>query len=109
MDKIILSNNTNLEFNSISNNVNGLLITFTNNTITELEPLMVKENLVKLQIANSTGEVYGIYNNLECTSITKNLKDSSIMVNLSKLDDTQVKIAELQKTVDTLVLTNLGV
>lgn len=99
MDRIILTNNTNLEFNSISNNENGLAIKFTTKTITELETLMTKENLNKLQIANATGEVYGIYNNLECISITKNLTDSSITVNLFKLDDTQVKIADLQKQV----------
>lgn len=99
MDKIILTNNTNLEFNKISNNGNGLAITFTGKTITELEGLMTKENLTKLQVANSNGEVYGIYNNLECASITKNLTDSSITVNLFKLDDTQVKIAYLQTQV----------
>lgn len=103
MDKIILTDNTNLEFNSISNNVNGLSITFATKTITELEPLMTKENLTKLQIANATGEVSGIYNNLECDSITKNLVDNTTTVNLTKLDDTQVKLDELQKTVDTLL------
>lgn len=109
MDKIILNNNTSLEFNSISNNGNGLSITFKSKTIAELEGLMAKENLTKLQVVNSTGEVYGIYNNLEYTSITKNLTDSSVTVNLTKLDDTQVKIAELQQTVDTLVTASLGV
>ena len=109
MDKIILNNNTSLEFNSIANNGNGLAITFGSKTIAELETVMTKDNLTKLQIANTSNEVYGIYNNLECTSIAKNLTDNSIIVNLSKLDDTQVKIAELQKTVDTLVITNLGV
>lgn len=99
MDKVILNNGTNLEFNSISNNKNGIAIILTNKTITELETLMAKENLTKLQVANATGEVYGIYNNLECTSITKNLVNNSITVNLTKLDDTQVKISDLQKQV----------
>lgn len=109
MDKIILNNNTNLEIDSIVNTTNGMVITFKEKTINDLESEMTKDNLSKLQVANSNGEVYGIYNNLICNSITKNLIDSSITVNLSKLDDTQVKIAELQQTIDTLVLANLGV
>lgn len=99
MNKIILTSNTNLEFSSISSNGNGLAITFINKTIKELEQLMTKDNLSKLQVSNENNEVYGIYNNLICNSITKNLTDSSITVNLTKLDDTQVKIAELQTQV----------
>ncbi|GEP65802.1 hypothetical protein CBE01nite_35700 [Clostridium beijerinckii] len=110
MDKIILNNNISLEFNSIYNSGEvGLIINFTNKSITELETLMTKDNLTKLQVANSTGEVYGIYNNLECTSITKKLTDNSVTINLTKLDDTQIKIAELQQTVDALVATTLEV
>ena len=86
MNKIIFNNNTSIDFSLIINTINGLSITFENKTSDELEILMTKNNLSKFQIANSSGEIYGIYNDLECGSITKNLADSSITVNLSKID-----------------------
>lgn len=103
MDKIILNDNTSLEVNSIANFNNALAITFTGKTITDIEPLMTKENLTKIQEVHEDETVYGVFNNFECVSITKNLADESITINLSKLDDTQVKLDELQKTVDILV------
>lgn len=96
MDKIILNDNTSLEFNSVTNFSNALAITFTGKTITDIEPLMTKENLAKIQEVHEDETVYGIFNNFECISITKNLADESITVNLSKLDDTQVKITDMQ-------------
>jgi hypothetical protein len=108
MDKIILNDNTSLEFSLISSNGNGLTITFTENTIEGLEPVMTKDNLVKLQVANSNGDVYGIYNNLSCKSITKDLTDNSITVNLKQLDSLEIKVENLQSTVDILVLSSLS-
>ncbi|WP_315069606.1 hypothetical protein [uncultured Clostridium sp.] len=99
MSKIILNDNTNLEFSSITNLANNLTVTFTEKTITDIEPLMVKENLTKVQEVSEDGTVIGVYNNLECTSVTKNLADSSVIINLTKLDDMQVKIENLQTQV----------
>ena len=84
MDKIILNDNTNLEFeksNGLSN------ITIANKTIEELEALLTTENLSKVQIANSNNEVYGNYTNLKGISITKMLTDGSIVI---KLEETVV-------------------
>jgi endonuclease V-like protein UPF0215 family len=105
MEKIILANSETLEFSKFE----GFNITVEGKTIEELEKLFTKSNLIKIQVVREDGVVYGVYNNLICDSITKNLTDNSITANLSKLDDTQVKIEELQKTIDTLVLANLGV
>lgn len=109
MNKIILTNNESLEITSITTVINMFAITLVNKTIQDVEALMTKDNLTKLQLVNENNEVYGIYNNLICDSITKNLTDNSVAINLSKLDETQVKIAELRSTVDSLVLANLGV
>lgn len=103
MDKIILTNHQELEFITfIETN-----ITIENKTIEELELLFTKENLVKVKVSTLNGEVYRTYNNLECTSITKNLKDNICTVNLKQLDPLVVKIEQLQATVDTLVLSGL--
>lgn len=95
MDKIILKDKTELEFNKIE----GLNITFVDKNIEELENRLTKENCSKVQLVTSVGEVYGVYNNLECTSIVKNIKDSSITVNLKELDNTVVRINDLEGAV----------
>ena len=95
MDKIILKDGTKLEFNKIE----GLNITFTDKTIEELEKVFTKENCSKVQLATERGEVYGIYNNLECTSITKNLEDKNVTVNLKELDSTAIRIDNLEGAV----------
>ena len=100
MDKIILKNNTTLEFSKVE----GLNITFKDKTIEELEKVFTKENCSRVQLTTENGEVYGIYNNLECTGITKNLEDSTVTVNLKQLDDLTVKVEDLQNTVDMLVI-----
>lgn len=104
MDKIVLNDGTTLEFEKTE----GLNITFKDKTIEELEKVFTKENCSKVQFTTEKGEVYGIYNNLECTSIIKNLSDSTVTVNLNKLDDLKVKVADLQQTVDELVLNTLN-
>ncbi|NFH89160.1 hypothetical protein FDA33_02845 [Clostridium botulinum] len=58
-------------------------------------------------MATRGGEVYGIYNNLEGTSIIKNLEDNNIDVNLKELNTLEVKVEQLQATVDTLVVSGL--
>ena len=101
--KIILKDKTALEFV----NVEGLSITFKDKTIEELEKVFTKENCSKVQFTTEKGEVYGIYNNLECTSITKNLEDKNVTVNLKELDDLKIKVEQLQNTVDNLVTNSL--
>lgn len=103
MNKIILNDGTKLEFLEES----GLNFFFTNKTVEELEKCFTKDNCSKIQLSKSTGEVYGIYNNLECTSITKNLEDSTVTVNLRQLNTLEVKVEQLQATVDTLVVSGL--
>ena len=100
MDKIILKNNTTVELRKGE----GLNIIFKNKTIEELEKVFTKENCSKVQLTTENGEVYGIYNNLECTGITKNLEDSTVLVTLKQLDDLTVKVEDLQNTVDMLVI-----
>ena len=100
MNKIVLKDGTKLEFNKVE----GLNITFTDKTVEELEKVFTKENCSKVQLTTEKGEVYGIYNNLECTSITKNLEDSTVIVNLKELNALEVKVEQLQNTVDDLVL-----
>ena len=95
MDKIILNDKTNLEFKKSE----GLNITFTDKTVEELEKVFTKENCNKVQFATSSGEVYGIYNNLECTSITKNLEDKNVTVHLKELDSTAIRIDNLEGAV----------
>lgn len=95
MDKIILKDKTTLEFNKIE----GVNITFLNKTVEDLEKVFTKENCTKVQLTTSTDEVYGIYNNLECTRITKNLEDNTITVNLNQLDNTVVRINDLEGAV----------
>nr|WP_321026279.1 hypothetical protein [Clostridium neonatale] len=103
MDKIILNDGTKLEFSKVE----GLNITFTDKAIEELENSFTKENCSKMQLSKSTGEIYGIYNNLECTSIVKNLEDNTVVVNLKQLDDLKAQVEQLQATVDTLVVSGL--
>ena len=43
--------------------------------------------------------MYGIYNNLECTSITKNLEDKNVTVNLKELDSVAIRIDNLEGAV----------
>lgn len=100
MDKVILKDGTTLDFIKTE----GLNITFTDKTVEELENVFTKENCSKIQLTTEKGEVYGIYNNLECTSITKNLNDSTVLVTLKQLDDLIVKVEDLQNTVDMLVM-----
>lgn len=95
MDKIILKNKTELIFNKIER----LNITFADKTVEELEKAFTKENCSRVQFATENGEVYGIYNNLECTCITKNLEDDTITVNLNQLDNTVVRINDLEDAV----------
>lgn len=95
MNKIILKDGTMLEFNKIE----GLNITFTDKTVEELEKTFTKENCSKVQLATENGKVYGIYNNLECLSITKNVKDSSVAVRLKELDSTAIRIDNLEGAV----------
>ncbi|MBY7025065.1 hypothetical protein FDC27_09860 [Clostridium botulinum] len=85
----------------------GLNITFTDKTVQELETIFTKENCSKIQLATRIGEVYGIYNNLEGTSIIKNLENNNIDVNLKELNTLEVKVEQLQATVDTLVVSGL--
>lgn len=100
MNKIILSDGTTLEF-AIAEGVN---ITFTGKNVGELEKVFTKENCSKVQLATEKGDIYGVYNNLECTSITKNLEDSTVTVNLKELNTLEVKMKDLQNTVDLLVI-----
>ena len=98
MDKIILKDGTKLEFKKIE----GLNITFTDKTVEELEKILTKENCRKVELSTENGEVYGIYNNLECTSITKNIEDSTVTVNLKELDATIIRIESLEGAINDL-------
>ena len=106
MDRIILKNGQNLEFSKAE----SLNITFTDRTIEELESIFTKENCSKVQFTTERGEVYGIYNNLECTSIVKNLNYGTVMVNLKELDDTVIRVEALECAVGDLgtVINELG-
>ena len=95
MNKIILKDGTTLEFNKIE----GLNITFTDKTVKELEKTFTKENCSKVQLTTENGEVYGIYNNLECASITKNVKDYTVTVRLKELDSTSIRLGNLEGAV----------
>lgn len=103
MNKIILNDGTKLEFTKEK----FTSFSFVNKTVEELETIFTKENCSKIQLTKETGEVYGIYNNLECISITKNLEDNTIDVNLKELNTLEVKVEQLQATVDTLVVSGL--
>lgn len=95
MDKIILNDDTTLEFKKSE----GLNITFTDKTVEELEKVFTKDNCGKIQLGTEKGEVYGVYNNLECTSITKSLEDKNVTVNLKQLDSTAIRIDNLEGAV----------
>ena len=103
MDKIILNDGTNLELNKVE----GLSISFTDKTVEELEKIFTKDNCGKIQLATNSGKVYGIYNNLECTSIIKDLSDFTVTVNLKELTTLQVKVEDLQNTVDMLIMSEV--
>lgn len=103
MNKIILKDGTTLEFSKEE----VLNVTFTDKTVDELEKVFTKENCSKIQLVTENGDIYGIHNNLECTSITKNLEDSTVTVNLKELNTLEVKVEQLQATVDTLVVSGL--
>ena len=98
MDKIILKDGTTLKFNKIE----GLNITFTDKTVEELEKTFTKENCSKIKLTTENGEVYGIYNNLECISISKNIKDFTVTVNLKELDSTNIRLSNLEGAVSEL-------
>lgn len=103
MNKIILSDGTSLEFVKAE----GLNISFTDETIEELEKIFTKENCSKVQFATEKEDIYGVYNNLECASITKNLEDSTVTVNLKELSTLEVKVEDLQNTVDMVVMSEV--
>lgn len=103
MEKIILNNKAELEVKEFT----GTTIILENKTIEELEQLFTKENLIKIEVKQENGDVTGIYNNLECISITKNLEDNTIIVNLRQLDALKLELEQLKETVDTLVLSGL--
>lgn len=100
MEKILLNDGTTIEIKTME----GLSIVLDNTSIEELEKVFTKENCNKIQLITNAGEVCGIYNNLECVSIIKNLKDTTITVNLKELNDVEVKMEDLQNTVDMLVM-----
>lgn len=98
MDKIILKDGTKLEFNKID----GLNVSFTYKTVEELEKVFTKENCSKIHLTTENGKAYGIYNNLECISITKNIKDSTVTVYLKELDSTSIRLGNLEGAVTEL-------
>lgn len=95
MNKIVFKNGTKLEFNKIE----GLNIIFIDKTVEELENVFTKENCSKLQLTTENGEVYGVHNNLECVSITKNVKDYTVTVHLKELDSTNIRLGNLEGAV----------
>lgn len=102
MDRIILNNGEKIEFLKIE----GLAITFSDVSLDILESKFTIDNCAKIQLENEGG-VYGIYNNLQCSSIIKNTIENNYTVNLIKLNDLQIQVDKLQSTVDTLVLSGL--
>ncbi|OSA85371.1 UNVERIFIED_ORG: hypothetical protein B2H93_20005 [Clostridium botulinum] len=94
MDKIILKDGTTLEFSKIE----GLNITFIEEDIDSLYGKLTKENCNKIQLKTNNGEIYGIYNNLECTSIEK-FKNGNITIHLKQLNNTVTRINDLEGAV----------
>lgn len=82
MNKIILNNGSEIEF-SEAYGIDRMVIK--NKTVEELESMLTKENLEKIDITTINGEINGKYENLECVSITKYLEDSSIVIELRQI------------------------
>ena len=82
MNKIILNNGNEIEF-SEAYGIDRMVIE--NKTVDELENMLTKENLEKIDITTSNGEINGKYENLECISITKYLENSSIVIELRQI------------------------
>ncbi|WP_238899379.1 hypothetical protein [Clostridium sp. YIM B02500] len=110
MDKVILNNGTTLNVELIAVLTNGLALTFTNQTVDNLETLMTTSNLSSIKLATSSGDVYGTYNNLSCLSIAKMIESGNIVVTLyqeSALEE-RVTTLEAQNSEVLLALVRMG-
>jgi hypothetical protein len=95
MDKIILVDKTIFEFSKdeytyvFRNNTifEGLKFIFLKNTVSkeELENKLKDINMVKIELENEWGKVYGIYKNLTCDNIKEKDGDYEVVL-LYKLD-----------------------
>ena len=98
MDKIILNDGASIDIDSsgIVTSTNGLILTFANQTISDLETLMTKANLAVIKFAKSDGSIYAAYNNLGCLSISKMISSGNIVVTLYTENATEERITNLE-------------
>jgi hypothetical protein len=96
MDKIILNNGTSLDVASIVTSTNGLILTFSNQSIDNLETSMTKSNLSVVKLATSDNTVYATYHNLSCLSIAKMIESGNIVVTLYQENDMEERVSTLE-------------
>lgn len=104
MDKIILNDGTTLEVEAINILTDGLSLTFTGQTIDNLETLMIKSNLSVLKLTTAGNVVYATYNNLNCLSIAKIISTGNIVVTLYQENDTEERITTLEEQTSEMLL-----
>lgn len=84
MENIILNNGIKIKIKNIS--IGALQIIMDNSkTVEELEKIFTKDNLKTLKVENSEGIIYGNFYNMQCISITKNITNCTIFINLEQL------------------------
>lgn len=115
MDKIIIRNQE-IEILSANSLENGLEIKTGELTLATVETLFPTTDIVSFEIANEAGEVYGKYANLKTYAIVKNateLEDGTveetISVKLGVVNNTTVRLNQVEEAVDTLVMASLGI
>lgn len=116
MEKIKLTNGTVLEFSTISQNGNSLSVEFPNQKLETLRPLFeTVDNISSIEVLTEGDVIATVL--IGYTKIDKYIVTAgSITVELSKPNETEQKITDLetevsslQETVDTLVLSQLGI
>ncbi|MDF2881563.1 MAG: hypothetical protein K0R54_2120 [Clostridiaceae bacterium] len=104
MDKVILNNGTSLDVESIAVLTNGLALTFTNQTVDNLDSLFTPSNISEIKFVTSDGNVYADYKNLSYISILKIAATGEIIVTLAMADTTQQQINDLRSQVAEMLL-----
>lgn len=114
MDKLII-NNQEVELLFAGSIANGIVLETNKITIQQAEELFPTNEIVAFKLANASNVIYGIYSGLKAYSIAKISEEKEdgtvedvIQVKFGIVNKTTERINQLEETVDTLVLAQLG-
>lgn len=104
MEKLELTNQQTYEINDIKLHGENLEMIFPSASISELEEVFTNKSLVStVRIITESGEQTASYAGYtKFVSITKDGESQLVTVTMGKIDETQEKIAELEKQIKAL-------